>query len=402
MQSELRPIDSLRPDPRNARTHPDAQLDIIEKSIREFGWTYPILHDDHIRAGHGRLIVAKRMLKAGEQIRFPNGELIPLGQVPVMDCTGWSEAQRRAYMVADNKIPMLAEWNETMLGAELRALLDMDFDATMTGFDMGSIEDLLRSPRPPGDPDTTPAIPANPVSRTGDIWTLGRHRVICGDCTDPAVIKALWRGKAPEITITDPPYGIGYEYAAHDDSSNEANAQLVADAFKLGPKAKVWTPGLHNLARDIGRFGDAKTLVWHKGFAQAGNGLGGASTWEPVLVIMPKRKKLPNDYLDFKTDREELGGKMLRKHHPCPKPVALFVHLIECLATERGTIHEPFGGSGTTLIAAEMAGRICGAVEIFPGYVDVILQRWEAFTGEKAVHAESGELFADRLSAAAV
>ena len=163
--------------------------------------------------------------------------------------------------------------------------------------------------------------------------------------------------------------------------------------FRLAPKAKVWTPGLMNLARDISRFGAAKTLCWHKGFAQAGNGLGGASTWEPVLVISAAHRALANDYLDFKTDRVTVDGRPLRDYHPCPKPVALFAHLAEAFCAAGGLIYEPFCGSGTTVLAAQMTGRRCAAMEISPGYIDVAVARWERQTGLKATLAETGETF---------
>ena len=154
-----------------------------------------------------------------------------------------------------------------------------------------------------------------------------------------------------------------------------------------------------NAARDISRFGKARQLCWHKGFAAAGNGLGGASTWEPVFVIDPPKKGLPNDYLDFKTERVELEGKSLKEHHPCPKPVALFVHLIESLTKRSNAIYEPFSGSGTTLIAGETVGRPVMAMEIDPAYVDVAVIRWQNFTGQDAIRESDGKRFSDLYKA---
>lgn len=164
--------------------------------------------------------------------------------------------------------------------------------------------------------------------------------------------------------------------------------------FALAPPAKVWSPGGNNLARDIVRFGKAKVLYWHKRFAAAGNGLGGASTVEPVLVVgPPKHRALANDYLDFKTDRVEVAGKSLRELHPCPKPAALYAHLAEAFCAKGGAIYEPFSGSGTTLIAAEMTGRRCFAIELSPAYVDVAVLRWEAFTDRTATLEATGQTF---------
>jgi hypothetical protein len=209
----------------------------------------------------------------------------------------------------------------------------------------------------------------------GQMWRLGEHRLICGDCTDRAVVERVMGGEKADTLVSDPPYGIGYKYDTHDDSSNVDNLALVSAAFSLGPAARIWTCGLMNLGRDLGWSSGAHVLCWHKGFAQAGNGLGGASTWEPVLVVGVKNGNLPNDYLSFSTDR--VPG--LRELHSCPKPVDLFEHLIEHLAGR--LIYEPFSGSGTTLIACERLGRKCRAVEISPAYVAVALERWSQMTG---------------------
>jgi hypothetical protein len=202
---------------------------------------------------------------------------------------------------------------------------------------------------------------------------------VCGDCTDKAVVERVMGGERADTLVSDPPYGIGYEYDVHSDASNEQNKHLVMSSWKLAPDAKVWTPGLMNLERDLIWNPGAKVLCWHKGFAQAGSGLGGASTWEPVLVVNVKGGTLPDDYLHFGTDR--VNG--LRELHSCPKPIALFEHLIEHLAGE--LIYEPFSGSGTTIIACERLGRKCRAVEISPAYCAVAIQRWVDVTGGEPV-----------------
>lgn len=379
---ENRPVDSLIPDPENPRRHSAEHINAVDRSISTFGWTVPILSDTHIRAGHARRLAARQIYGRGERIRLPNDEELPAGTVPVIDCTGWSEAQIRAYVIADNQLTIAGEWDEDRLKAQIAALIDSDIDMSALGFEEAEIERMMRQARGNSDPNEVPAALANPVSRLGDLWMLGRHRVLCGDSTDPAAVAAFLEGmKTGALTCTDPPYGIGYEYHEHEDEAGEANALLVEKAFALAPKGKVWTPGLMNLARDLMRFGAAKMAIWHKGFAAAGSGLGGASTIEPVLILEPPRRKLANDYLHFGTDREELNGRMLRDYHPCPKPVALYEHLIQAFCPPRGEVYEPFAGSGTTLIAAESAGRPCRAIEIDPAYVDVVIMRWQGFTG---------------------
>lgn len=371
-----RRLDQLKPYDRNARVHPPEQITKIRASLRALGFYAPVLlRDDEVTigVGHGRVEAA-----------MAEGHV----EGPTIVLTGLTDEEWRALVIADNRLAEGATWNESILKLELGELAARGFEIGLTGF---TLEDFGR---PAGkDPNQAPPPPAVAASRRGDIWRCGSHLIMCGDATSRDDVEALLQGVAPGLTLTDPPYGIGFGYGKHDDTDRQANAELVAKVFALAPGPKCWTPGLMNLARDIGRFGETKVLVWHKGFAAAGNGLGGASTWEPVLVVAPKRRKLANDYLDFKTDREELGGKMLREHHPCPKPVALFTHLAEAFAPPGGRVYEPFSGSGTTIIACELAKRRCSAMEIDPAYVDVALMRWEGFSGEEATLMASGASF---------
>jgi len=382
IQVEQRPIEALVPYARNSRTHSDEQVAQIAASIREFGWTNPVLIDGDggIIAGHGRLLAARKL---------------GLAEVPCIVLDHLSETQKRALIIADNKLALNAGWDDAMLGLELQELAAEDFDMSLMGFSDDELASLTAD-KTEGltDPDDVPETPAHPVTEPGDVWMLGKHRIVCGDSTDPLVTDRVGSADCAML-LSDPPYGLGYEYAEHDDSDNNENAQLVADAFSLGPEPKVWTPGLNNLARDIGRFGRSRIIVWSKGFAAAGNGLGGASTWEPILTVgrTPERK-LNNDVLTVKTDRVEVDGQSLRKLHSCPKPVALYEALAGALTKAGQRIYEPFSGSGTTIIACEKSGRECRAVEITPAYVDVAVIRWQEFTGEKAVH-EDGRLFDD-------
>jgi DNA modification methylase len=380
---ERRPIDALIPYARNARTHSEEQVAQIAASIREWGWTVPVLVDETggIIAGHGRVMAARKL---------------GLPEVPVMVAAGWSEAQRRAYVLADNKLALNAGWDTAMLAEELKGLADLGFDAALTGFSADELAALtVEQTEGLTDPDEVPEPPADPVSVLGDVWLLGKHKIVCGDCTDANVAKTIG-AESCDLLLSDPPYGLGYEYAEHDDSDNAKNAQLVADAFSLGPAPKAWSPGLNNLARDISRFGKARIIVWAKGFAAAGNGLGGASTWEPILTVgrTPERK-LRNDVLEIKTERLTVNGKNLRELHSCPKPVALYEALAEALSAPAQIIYEPFSGSGTTIIACEKTGRICRAVEITPAYVDVAVKRWQEFTGQQATLENDGRTYAE-------
>jgi hypothetical protein len=381
-KTERVPLAELIPHARNSRTHTQAQIEAVARSMAEFGFVNPVLRDEvnQIIAGHARVLAAELLVSRGDE-RFR--------EAPCMTARGWTDAQKRAYIIADNRLAETGSgWDDEVLKAELADLAALGFDATLTGFTADDLAAFATKRDGNSDPDAIPPVPETPISRAGDLWRLGDHWLICGDATDPEVVARVLAGQEAQVCITDPPYGIGYAYKTHDDSNNNANAQLVSKVFALAPAAKVWTPGSNNLARDLTRFGKAKMLIWHKGFAAAGNGLGGASTIEPVLVLNPKRKKLANDYLEFKTDREEIDGQSLRELHPCPKPVALFAHLIEAFAPPKGIVYEPFGGSSTTMIACQLTGRVCRSVEIDPAYVDVGLRRWMELTGFEAFHED--------------
>ncbi len=393
---QYRDLKGLVPYARNARTHPRKQLDKIKASLSEFGWMNPILvADGGVIAGHGRREAALELAAAG--IAIPDNPDPSLA--PTVDVSHLSPAQRKAYILADNRIALDSGWDEEMLAMELGELkIDHDYDLSLTGFDEEDLEKFLGEGAIAGagetDPDEIPSTPKHPVTRPGDVWICGRHKITCGDSTDPAVADRIGARDA-QVIVSDPPYGIGYDYESHDDSDNAANAQLVWDAFTLGPDVRIWTPGLPNLARDISRFGPTKVLVWWKKFAAAGNGLGGASTWEPVLVAgKPPERKLKNDLIEILTERVEVEGVSLRKLHTCPKPVALYALLIEAFTAKDGTVHEPFSGSGTTLLACETTGRSCRASEYEPKYVDVAVKRWELHTGQQAVLEGDGRTFA--------
>jgi len=369
-------VNKLIPYAKNSRTHSPEQVGQIAASIKEFGFRNPILVDGvGIIAGHGRLLAAQKL---------------GLDKVPTIDCSDMTESQKKAYIIADNKLAMNAGWDNAMLIIEMQELEDKGFDLTLLGFEDKELNALLQPEIVDGltDEDAVPDVPDEPKTKLGDIYILGNHRLMCGDSTNIDDIEKLMDGKKADMVFTDPPYGIGYEYDEHQDNDNNANAQLVWDVFALHDCGKVWTSGLMNLARDIERFGKAKVAVWHKKFAMAGNGMGGASTWEPILILNPQKKGLNNDVLVIKTDKEFVNGKNLRELHSCPKPVGLYQELIDSLSENKSNIFEPFCGSGTTLIACEKTNRKCFGMEISPRYCDVIINRWEEFTGKKAVLSE--------------
>jgi site-specific DNA-methyltransferase (adenine-specific) len=373
MKTELVKVDTLVFDPANARKHGEKNLSAIKSSLQRFGQQKPIVVDANgvVRAGNGTLAAAKAL--GWKEIAIVRSPL--------------SGSEATAYAIADNRTSELAEWDDDVLSQTLAALQIEDEElALASGFDAKEIDALLAPDEV--TEDEAPEPPVDPITKHGDLWLLGEHRLLCGDSTKADDFARLMHKQTADATISDPPYGLGYEYATHDDSDNNANASLVASAFALGSNFIVWTPGQQNLARDINRFGKSKVLIWFKKFASMGNGLGGASVWEPILVVgKPPKRDLKTDVIECMTDRLEVDGKPLRSLHTCPKPVALYARLIESFTDLGQLIYEPFCGSGTTLIAAEQLGRKCYGMEISPQYCDVIVKRWENLTGKKAVLA---------------
>jgi DNA modification methylase len=380
MKQEIEQIKTadLVPYARNAKKHDEAQVAKLAGSIREFGFNNPVLidADNGIIAGHGRVMAAQKLA---------------LASVPCLRLSHLSETQKRAYILADNRLAELGGgWDAEMLKLELADLGDLDVDLDGIGFGADDLQDLELSEEPEtSDVDAEPQIDKAEELRAKwgveprQLWELGDHRLLCGDSTKKEDVERVMGGEKASALLSDPPYGIGYEYREHDDSSNEANAELVEKAFSGGPGCKIWTPGLPNLARDIVRFGNAKVIVWFKKFAAAGNGIGGASVWEPVLIVgKPPAQNLKSDVIECMTDRAEVASTSLRELHSCPKPVSLYAQLLNSLTSARQIIYEPFSGSGTTIIACEQLGRKCRAIEISPAYVAVAIQRWADATGK--------------------
>lgn len=290
----------------------------------------------------------------------------------------WSEdAERKILLTLD---PIASEFVPDREAME-RLMESVSFSSEALNDIVKGLGDLLPAPAPTSgktDPDAVPPTPVDPITKPGDLWLLGEHRLLCGDATKAEDVERLMGGQKADVCLTDPPYGIGLDYESHDDSDNHANEQLVKRALALGPERRVWTCGMRNLRRDLLWNPNAKVLCWFKHFSRSGNGFGGASTWEPVLVVGSASNALKNDHLAFVTDRWE----GLHKEHPCPKPVALLVELVTAFCD--AVAYDPFSGSGTTLVACEQLGRRCFALEIEPKYCDVSVRRWEEFTGRKA------------------
>ena len=377
---DQRPIAELIPYARNSRTHSDAQVAQIAASIREFGFTNPVLIDGDggIIAGHGRVLAARKLKMAA---------------VPVLVLDHLTDAQRRAYVIADNKLALNAGWDDEALRVEIEALTADGFDLSLTGFDQAELDALLAPEPTQGltDPDETPEPPADPVTVLGDVWLLGSHRIVCGDCTNPNVLKSATNGKEAHICATDPPYGVNFKYNSHNDTEGALKA-IVDDFFPLVRsmcRTILITPGNQN--QWLYPRPDW-TLCW---FSSAGVGSGpwGFCCWQPVLAygkdpyLKMGRGRRPDAFASNE-------GKPKNIAHACPKPVEVWRWIMDRAdPSECATFLDPFGGSGTTMIVAQMTGRVAFLVELDPAYVDVAVTRWQDFTGQTATLEGDGRTF---------
>ena len=407
---ERKKVKDLIPYARNARTHSDAQVAQIAASIREWGWTNPILVDEtgNIIAGHGRVLAARQL---------------NITDVPVMTATGWTDAQKRAYILADNQLALNAGWDTELLRVEVGELASEGFSLDLIGFDDDFLANLLNDTTEGlTDPDEIPETPEEPVSVIGDTWILGNHRIRCGDSTNPTDVDAVLGSVKPHLMVTDPPYGVEYDA----DWRNRAGVAKLAKArtgivenddradwrevWALFPGniAYVWHGGLHSgtvaESLTICGFELRAQIIWNKTVMAMGRGdyhwkhepcwyaVKGGGSW--------KGDRKQTTVWEIASPLHIMGGSKEEKTaHPTQKPVECMKRPIENNSSPGQAVYEPFSGSGTTIIAAEMTGRHCYAIELSPAYVDVAIKRWQDFTGQEAIHADTGELFNDRVEA---
>jgi DNA modification methylase len=393
-------VEALIPYAKNSRTHDDAQVAQIAASIKEFGWTNPILVDGDkgIIAGHGRLMAARKL---------------GLTKVPVIELKDMTEAQKKAYVIADNKLAMNAGWDMDFLKLELQDLEDADFDLSLTGFDDKELDALLAPEITEGltDEDSVPDIPKEPITKLGDIYILGNHRLMCGDSTSTdAVDNLLEFGKA-DMVFTDPPYNMDFTGGIHADGSKSFNAKHggIKNDKMSKTEAENFFDAINSIiyAYCVGAF---YITFYRLGICEYWKSLERTNLKVRSLIIWDKgNHTLSNsDYMSkyepifygWTGDNHNFYGgnngmdiweiKRTAKNdlHPTMKPVELIEKALEDASKPNNVVLDLFGGSGSTLIACEKMGRKARLMELDPKYCDVIVKRWEEFTGKKATLAE--------------
>lgn len=409
---ELWPIERLRPYERNARTHSADQVARIAASIAEFGFNAPILVDgrDGIIAGHGRLAGARQL---------------GLTEVPVIVLDHLTDAQRRAYILADNRLAELAGWDRDLLVGELQALEADGFDVALAGWTDAELAALLEADEPEaeqgeyeGDPDETPALQSWAVTHPGDVWHLGRHRLMCGDSLVSADVRELMGNDSADVAFcsmafTDPPWNVGYGEGGtkggrsilNDNQPADRWAQFLTDfagsLFDVTkPGAPVYVvmgsqewPSVDKALRDAD-FHWSSTIIWVKDafvmtrkdyHAQFEPIWYGWNSRTPRLVQLEDRKQ--SDVWQYPRPR-------VSEHHPMTKPVELIERALKNSSKAGAVVVDLFGGSGSTLIAADRTGRTARVMELDRKYCDAIVRRWQQLTGKAATLAETGETFA--------
>jgi DNA modification methylase len=421
-------VASLGLNPKNPRLHSDKQIRQLANSIKTFGFNVPVLVDAHLQviAGHGRVRACK---------------LLEITEVPTIRLEHLSEQQKRAFLIADNRLAENADWDYQLLGEQLRILSEAELDFTLetTGFEMGEIdliiEDLLPATSGQDDPaDFLPALPSTPVSRLGDLWKLGKHRVLCGNALCSKDYALLMNDHKANVIFTDPPYNV--RIAGHASGNGRishrefvmASGELsesefttfLTDALTLLAEHSL-EGSLHYICIDWrhleellvgGRaaYSELKNMcVWAKN--NAGMGSFYRSQHELVFVFQNGTSSYRNNvqlgrfgrsrsnvwhYPGANSFARATGEGDLLALHPTVKPVALIADAIMDCSARGDLVLDSFLGSGTTVIAAERTGRICYGMELDPCYVDTVLRRWQRFTGLQAVHQNSGQTFVQR------
>jgi len=376
VQIKIVPVEKLIPYVKNSRTHSDGQVAQIAASIKEFGWTNPILVDGEsgVIAGHGRLLAARKL---GQK------------EVPVIELAHMTESQKRAYVIADNQLAMNAGWDTTLLSLELADLKEQGFEMDVLGFDPKELDKLLEPEQVDGltDEDAVPEAPVEPKTKLGDIYQLGNHRLMCGDSTSIDAVEKLMDGQKADMVFTDPPYNVAFngrsgkhDVIKNDNLPDNEFRNFIAEICNvikvIDPKAYyIWCNWkFYGVLQELLEY---KTcIVWAKNVFGMGQGYRHQHEFCLFNGKIDEVVKNESDLWEIKKDTNYV--------HPTQKPVALSVRAFSNHVKLLNVL-DLFGGSGSTLIGAEQTGRKAFLMELDPKYCDVIVKRWEDFTGKKAV-----------------
>ncbi len=398
------PMDKLLPYARNARQHSDEQIAQIAASIAEFGFVNPCLvgADGVLVAGHGRLAAARKL---------------GLSTVPVVVLDHLTPTQRRALVLADNRLAELSTWDDVLLRIELEALQDEGFDLDLTGFDADALAELLAGEEPEHEgqteDDAVPEMPEEPVSKPGDVWRLGPHRLVCGDATAAEAYAQLFPdGERADMVFTDPPYNVNYANSAKDKLRGK-HRPILNDALGAGFHDFLYdalsllvahTRGAIYVAMSSSELGTLQAafrsagghwstfIIWAKNTFTLGRA-DYQRQYEPILYGWPEGAERY-----WCGDRDQGDVWQIKKPqkndlHPTMKPVELVERAIRNSSRPGDVVLDPFGGSGTTLIAAEKSGRVARLIELDPKYADVIVRRWQDWTGKQTTRESDGLAF---------
>ena len=402
-------VDDLIPYAKNSRTHSAEQVAQIAASIREFGFTNPVLIDSEggIIAGHGRVQAARKL---------------GMAEVPCIMLDNLTELQKQAYIIADNKLALNAGWDDELLKIEFAELKEQGFDLELTGFTLGEIDELMPDVIPEGltDEDAVPEVQPDPISKLGDVWLLGKHRVMCGDSTSIDAVDKLMAGDKASLVVTDPPWNVAYGTNLANNAQNYKPREILNDNFKTDDEwtdfltgvvscitavtlpgcplycvmgASEW-PAIDKALRE-GGFHWSSTIIWAKDQLVMSR-KDYHTQYEPIWYGWNDRAARLWTVQDRKqSDLWECKRPKNSPLHPTTKPVELIERAVLNSSNAGAIVFEPFGGSGSTLIACEKNGRHSRNMELDPKYVDVIVRRWQEFTGKQATHAATGATFAE-------
>ncbi len=399
----------LTPYARNSRTHSDEQVAQICASIKEFGWTNPILIDeeDGIIAGHGRLMAAQRLKEQ---------------QVPTIRLEGLTKAQKKAYVIADNKLALNAGWNEEMLAIELEDLDGMDYDLSLLGFTDEELNNIIQQDDEDGltDDDEVPEVEENSISQKGYVWLLGEHRVISGSSTEAEDVAKLMQSDKVDMMFTDPPYNVDYGKMngnkqnayrfqvrkIENDNMSDEDFEALLFGFIDVSKAHTKAGAPYYIA-----YGERNSLQFLGAFKRAGLKHSCNIIWKKHSLVIGRsdyhyiHEPIFYGWIDGQThiyygDRKqtsvwEVDRPTKSELHPTMKPVELVLKAIHNSSKAGDIVYDPFGGSGSTMIAAEKAGRAARLVELDNKYVDVIVKRWQQYTGKEAILDGDGRTFSE-------